>query len=747
MTDREHSPKVDIGILTVRPDEFEALLSRLPEPKSHVGKRHYNLSLLPSSNGTSLRIAILRTNEQGTGEAQNAAADLIHDLAPRWILVVGIAGGMPSEDFTLGDVILSTRILDFSVRSEDDGMTTFALAGGPTDKSLASLFSNLIPTQASLAQWNEEDRIGVLRPTTPDLSKSSNFYGDKGWVRKVRKALRTNLVESNRKPKFITGAVASSDTLVKDVDLASRLKDSSRQVIAVEMEIAGAYRVASAERTPIATIRGISDIIGLNRTQNSNWTEYACHTAASFTIALLSGNPFFSSTEPTASASPATPSPLSEGTQTAPAGHISAKTQAGSDIATPKRDHDREETSTGHKHDLGAPESDPESVFTPRQGTVNEQMYIKRPQLEAELLSRTRESRHIILHGESGSGKTWLYKSVFRRSDIHFSIVNLANASRYGSIADSIWAKLKVSPPERGSNAIADSLLKALEELRNAAGTRQCCLVLDNLESVFGRDELMIELGDLITLLDDEDYEQHNVKFVIVGVPSGVKDYFAKMPNKSTVSNRLVELSEVASLTAEQVHSLVQQGFIRLLKYEVESGEDALISIANHVEWVTMGVPQRIHEYCLELAKIARDEDCRLSNSQLVRADQVWMKTSLSNASSTIDKHLNERETKTGRRNQVLYCLGQMEEREFWYTDVEEKLREEFPRSTDGKTLDISGIMSKLAQHNDIIRRTHKGDRYVFVDNRVRMCIRAMLVKAGEQVERRGPHNLLVRYG
>ena len=47
------------------------------------------------------------------------------------LLVVGIAGGVPSDDFTLGDVIISTRIDNLNVSKRfDDGREEFDIRGG-----------------------------------------------------------------------------------------------------------------------------------------------------------------------------------------------------------------------------------------------------------------------------------------------------------------------------------------------------------------------------------------------------------------------------------------------------------------------------------------------------------------------------------------------------------------------------------------------------------------------------------------
>jgi nucleoside phosphorylase len=110
-------------------------------------------------------VAVLRCTEQGNAEALDAARDLLEDVAPRWLLVVGIAGGVPSDDFTLGDVVVSTRIHDFSVEAVlQDRAPQYALAGGPLHKTATALAADLPARKARLAGWSAAASIGVDRP-------------------------------------------------------------------------------------------------------------------------------------------------------------------------------------------------------------------------------------------------------------------------------------------------------------------------------------------------------------------------------------------------------------------------------------------------------------------------------------------------------------------------------------------------------------------------------------------------------
>jgi nucleoside phosphorylase len=124
--------KVDIAIITTREDEFEAVLQRFkPVPYREPGKRSYGICHLETKGGNHYTIAIARCSEQGNDTSQQLAHDIIHDLDPRLILVVGIAGGVPHDEFTLGDVIISTRIHNLNVGAQhEDGSSTFDIRGG-----------------------------------------------------------------------------------------------------------------------------------------------------------------------------------------------------------------------------------------------------------------------------------------------------------------------------------------------------------------------------------------------------------------------------------------------------------------------------------------------------------------------------------------------------------------------------------------------------------------------------------------
>jgi nucleoside phosphorylase len=279
---------VDVGILTIRDDEFVAVLEAFPdESRIHKSRhREYALRTTDAGDGRRYRLAILRQLEQGNGEAQEAARDLFDDMQPSLILVVGIAGGLPSDDVTLGDVVLSTRIHDFSLEARRfEEATAYNVGGGPIDRTIAAGIANLSARVADIGDWT----AGL--PVKPAVSfGTGKLYGPKAWQRDLRAKLQSVYGKNvaPRAPRFVAGSIASSDRLIKDPQLLFPWITTARSMLAVEMESAGVHR-ATRDKTPMISIRGLSDIVGLKR--QDAWTKYACLSAAAFARGYLRTQP------------------------------------------------------------------------------------------------------------------------------------------------------------------------------------------------------------------------------------------------------------------------------------------------------------------------------------------------------------------------------------------------------------------------------------------------------------------------
>lgn len=396
----------------------------------------------------------------------------------------------------------------------------------------------------------------------------------------------------------------------------------------------------------------------------------------------------------------------------------------------------------------------PETVFTPRSADINPNIYITRTELEKALKNALRGSVHMLIHGESGSGKSWLYKKTLKDNKIRFIVANSANASRLGSftsefknLIDRECEAYKVSYNETINADVGVGVAKGglshtdifnigekepfegcLSLLSKNSKGKQSVLVIDNLEAAFN-ESLMTELANIIILCDDERYSRYNVKLLIVGVPSGVKEYYYKTPHHQTVANRIGELPEVSRLSESESSALILKGFKELLKYKLED-ETYMVT---HIQWITDRLPQIIHEYCLELSFIGEEEKI-ITNEMLEKADSVWISKSQYHSYAAIESNMNERDTKAGRRNQTLYALSICEGEQFKAQEVEKLIRQQFPLSTKDTTLNVPQTLGVLANSDKpIIKKSPKGDAFTFHDPRYRMVLRTMLQKTDKE--------------
>jgi len=281
---------VDFAIITAKTEEFEAVLKRFPTsldvPAASL-HREYMFRQAPIATGGHYSVAIVRGVFQGLSEAQNVASDLIEDLHPAWILVVGIAGSVPSDDLFLGDIVLATYVHEFSLGADTPDGREHAISGYPPPKSVCTIVAGLAGKKSELGDWNSNSAIGVSRPGTPEVGQG-NWTGDPTWDSKISKAIEHH--RTRTAPKFLDGPIASSDDLLKDYKKMQERLAIDRRILAVDMETAGIAKACSRHdnNVPFLAIRAVSDIVGLKR--SPSWTEYACAVAASFASVFISLN-------------------------------------------------------------------------------------------------------------------------------------------------------------------------------------------------------------------------------------------------------------------------------------------------------------------------------------------------------------------------------------------------------------------------------------------------------------------------
>lgn len=394
----------------------------------------------------------------------------------------------------------------------------------------------------------------------------------------------------------------------------------------------------------------------------------------------------------------------------------------------------------------------PEEVFTPRRAEVNSEMYVSRPRLEAALSGGIRSRLHLVIKGESGCGKSWLYKKVFAEAGVYFRTVNLASALTCGSVAEAavrtvlggtsrpmeserqvvtfatVLQALGISrrTAERFQHVSDEPFLACVRAMRALAKKKRAYVVFENLEQIARSEELLKQLSSLLMFIDDEAYAQSDVQICLVGTPTNITELLRRAGN-TAIQNRVCEIPEVSRLSQEDAETLVRTGFVDLLGYRPEAVE----TVCEEVTWMADRIPQHLHSLCFQLAIAAEPRSRRKIDSEtMLDASIRWLESQEASAYATICAKMSHTRQAVSRKNQVLYALAQLDREAFSYRMVEEKVREEFPQTTANKQLAIAAILSELAEGaSPILRRSPLGTGlYQFVNPLYRITMRVMLV-------------------
>jgi nucleoside phosphorylase len=257
--------RIDFVLVTALPEEREAVLEKLPgyslvPPAKDDIRTYFRADLpvtFPNSSTGKYRVVVMCLLGMGRVQAVAATVDAIRRWHPRYIVLIGIAGGIAARNIQIGDILIPDQVVDYELQK--------------------------------LTPEGPEVRWDVQRADARLLNACNNFRSE-SW-RKLIKIKRPD----RGKPNVHTGPIASGDKVIAFNDVLARYRDVWPKLLGVEMEAAGVATAAfqSSDRPGFFMVRGVSDLADENKGSSDvgKWRSYACDAAASFAIALLKSGP------------------------------------------------------------------------------------------------------------------------------------------------------------------------------------------------------------------------------------------------------------------------------------------------------------------------------------------------------------------------------------------------------------------------------------------------------------------------
>jgi nucleoside phosphorylase len=255
---------VDFLLLTALEEELRCLLDCLPgyrkeDPAHDDTHTYYKASIeatLPSEATTTYSAIASAIMEMGRVEAAAITALAIQRWHPRFVILIGIAGGVSESGPSLGDILISDQVVDYELQK--------------------------------LKIPHDQIRYEVHRADPRLLGAAMNFT-DTSWTE-----CSTPRPGPGTSRRWI-GPIATGDKVVARQELIDKYRQDWPKLIGVEMEAGGvataAYRAAS--KPGFFMIRGVSDLANEKKDTKEVelWREYACSIAASYAVALLRSGP------------------------------------------------------------------------------------------------------------------------------------------------------------------------------------------------------------------------------------------------------------------------------------------------------------------------------------------------------------------------------------------------------------------------------------------------------------------------
>ncbi len=255
---------VDFLLVAPLREERDALLARLPghrklAPSEDDIRVYYAAEVaarFPDGRPVSYSAVVLPLARMGHTEAAGATGDAIRRFQPRYVLLVGIAGGIAAAGVGLGDVLLSDQVADYELAKVTAAGPSIRWQVHPVDQRL------LIA-----AQNHDGDAFADLAAGRPGPGR----------------------------PRVHIGPICTGNKVIADDSLASQLREVWVKLIGVEMEAGGVANAASqsARRPGFFMVRGVSDLADADKDRDEvqRWRQYACDIAAAWTLEWLKSGP------------------------------------------------------------------------------------------------------------------------------------------------------------------------------------------------------------------------------------------------------------------------------------------------------------------------------------------------------------------------------------------------------------------------------------------------------------------------
>lgn len=214
-----------------------------------------------------------------------------------------------------------------------------------------------------------------------------------------------------------------------------------------------------------------------------------------------------------------------------------------------------------------------DEVFTPRGASITD-MYIDRTDIENKMSELFTGEEIGYLTGISGSGKTWLYKKVFKDLECYYIVLSLdldyttsikeliaqflgnsgvekkkGSKRSLGAGLGFPWASAKTDKQTEFVYYENDIIKTLVSYVRSKAGKAPACIVFENVEQAMRNTQFLRDLSPILLSASQDFYADKAVKFLLVSTIDDLKIRLAKVPAVAPLVTRIRSFEIASSFT------------------------------------------------------------------------------------------------------------------------------------------------------------------------------------------------------
>lgn len=377
-------------------------------------------------------------------------------------------------------------------------------------------------------------------------------------------------------------------------------------------------------------------------------------------------------------------------------------------------------------------------------------MYVNRPKHEDALRRALKTGYNIVVYGDSGCGKSWLYKKIFDDENVYYDVVDFSSAENADDVdfqmlenvaAYQEWfetekiseADAKFMPSGMGLGHKSQSTYARLDispfnrlisAIRKKAKSRQAFLVFENLEYILDKPEVIKQIQLMLLALDDPNSGTFNVQVCLVGVPTEIKEVLSDGNKYQTISNRVYEIPEVTRLTRKSAELLIVRGLEQELDFTIESKTFCLSKIA----FVTYQIPQYLHDVCLHIALRAEDGIKTINPDLIEEALEDWILSSSRQSIEFVRSWIMKDRSSNRAKSKIIYAISRLDKHFFSTDDINVELKRVFPNSMGKKRLQTLATLRRMTEGEERILKCDSERTLFRVSTpQLRSCLRICL--------------------